>query len=64
MGTTSVSAAWQHWGPHRSVYWIRTLFAPPITVLAEPTLHTPDLGGKARTEQLGKAVADAVQAPR
>ncbi len=30
------------------------------TVLQEPTLHTPDLGGKANTQTLGKAIADAL----
>ena len=30
-------------------------------VLQEPTLHTPDLGGKANTLTLGMAIADAVQ---
>lgn len=29
--------------------------------LADPTCHTPDLGGKASTETLGKAIADAVE---
>lgn len=30
------------------------------TVLAEPKLHTPDLGGSANTQTLGKAIADAL----
>ena len=30
------------------------------TVLEEPRLHTPDLGGKATTEELGRAIADAI----
>lgn len=30
------------------------------TVLAEPSLHTRDLGGKASTEECGKAIAEAV----
>ncbi len=32
------------------------------TVLEEPRLHTPDLGGSASTEELGRAIADAVSA--
>ena len=30
------------------------------TVLAEPSLHTPDLGGKANTAELGRAIAEAL----
>ena len=30
------------------------------TVLAEPSLHTPDMGGKATTAQLGAAIAEAL----
>ncbi len=30
------------------------------TVLAEPALHTPDMGGKATTAQLGGAIAEAL----
>ncbi len=30
-------------------------------VLGEPSLHTPDMGGKATTTQLGSAIADAVR---
>ncbi len=30
------------------------------TVLLEPRVHTPDLGGKATTRELGQAIADAV----
>ncbi len=30
------------------------------TVLAEPSLHTPDMGGKATTADLGGAIADAL----
>ena len=29
-------------------------------VLAEPALHTPDMGGKASTEELGAAIAEAI----
>lgn len=31
------------------------------TALADPALHTPDLGGKADTTTLGKAIAEAVE---
>ena len=31
-------------------------------VIAEPRLHTPDMGGKATTAELGAAVAEAVRA--
>ena len=30
------------------------------TVLAEPSLHTPDMGGKATTADLGGAIAEAL----
>jgi tartrate dehydrogenase/decarboxylase/D-malate dehydrogenase len=30
------------------------------TVLVEPSLHTPDMGGKATTAELGRAIADAL----
>jgi tartrate dehydrogenase/decarboxylase/D-malate dehydrogenase len=30
------------------------------TALEDPRLHTPDMGGSASTEELGKAIADAV----
>jgi tartrate dehydrogenase/decarboxylase/D-malate dehydrogenase len=30
------------------------------TVLAEPSLHTPDMGGKATTAELGGAIAEAL----
>jgi len=30
------------------------------TVLAEPGLHTPDMGGKATTSELGQAIASAI----
>jgi tartrate dehydrogenase/decarboxylase / D-malate dehydrogenase len=30
------------------------------TVLAEPSLRTRDLGGRANTEECGKAIADAI----
>ena len=30
------------------------------TVIAEKTLLTPDMGGKATTEELGKAIAEVV----
>ena len=47
----------QHLG-HADVY---TAIEQAIeTVLLEPSVHTPDLGGKAKTTDLGKAIADAL----
>jgi tartrate dehydrogenase/decarboxylase/D-malate dehydrogenase len=30
------------------------------TVIAETTLRTPDIGGKTKTSEMGKAIADAI----
>ncbi len=38
----------------------KTIESAIETALQEPSLHTPDLGGKADTQTLGKAIADAV----